>query len=208
MLSTNSAVSLLGSVDKSDGSITFCFQTKEGGKIYTHAIRELYYSLLADQMPPAKIANTIKTILKCFLPSLDLNHLQLPSESCASYMRRHKLTTVSLVHKGTSVLEQANSASLHLNTDGTTKFQKKLEGAAINGMVLSVNEVPDGSADSILNDVSTELQKLAHALRMPNANKISWTLIVSPSPDSASTQKKFNKLLEEQRRKDYVSSCN
>ena len=70
-------------------------------------------------------------------------------------MRRHELTTVSLVHKATSVLEQANSASLHLDTDGTTKFQKKLEGAVINGMVLSVNEVPDGSADSILNDVST-----------------------------------------------------
>ena len=127
MLSTNSAVSLLGSVDKSDGSITFCFQTKEGGKIYTHAIRELYYSLLADQMPPAKIANTIKTILKCFLPSLDLNHLQLPSESCASYMRRHKLTTVSLVHKGTSVLEQDNSASLHLNTVTQQSFKRNLK---------------------------------------------------------------------------------
>lgn len=85
-------------------------------------------------------------------------------------------------------------------------FKKKLEGAAINGMVLSVNEVPDGSADSILNDVSTELQKLrevAHALRMPNADKINWTLIVSSSSDSASTQKRFfNKLLEEERRKD------
>ena len=122
--------------------------------------------------------------------TLDLNNLQLPSESCASYMRRHELTTVSLVHKATSVLEQANSASLHLNTDGTTKFQRKLEGAAINGMVLSVNEVPDGSADSILNDVSTELQKLrevAHALKMPNADKVNWTLIVSSSSDSAST---------------------
>ena len=61
-------------------------------------------------------------------------------------------------------------------------------------MVLSVNEVPDGHAGNILNDVSTELQKLrevAHALRMPNADKINWTLIVSPS-DSASTQKRFN----------------
>ena len=67
--------------------------------------------------------------------------------------------------------------------------KKKLEGAAINGMVLSVNEVPDGHAGNILNDVSTELQKLrevAHALRMPNADKINWTLIVSSS-DSAST---------------------
>ena len=38
-------------------------------------------------------------------------------------------------------------------------FKKKLEEAAINGMVLSVNEVPDGHAGSILNDVSTELQR-------------------------------------------------
>ena len=124
-------------------------------------------------------------------------------------MRRYELTTVSLAHKATSVLEQATyvrkSAPLHLNTDSTTKFQKKLEGAAINGMVLSVNEVPDGSADSMIDDVSRELQKLrdmAHALRMPNADKINWTLIVSLSSDSASTQKRFNKLLEEQRKKD------
>ena len=70
-------------------------------------------------------------------------------------------------------------------------------------MVLSVNEVPDGSADSMIDDVSRELQKLrdmAHALRMPNADKINWTLIVSLSSDSASTQKRFNKLLEEQRK--------
>jgi len=138
-----------------------------------------------------------------FFTLLDLKHLQLPRESCPSYMRRHELTTVSLAHKATSVLEQAKSAPLHLNTDSTTKFQKKLEGAAINGMVLSVSEVPDGSADSMIDDVSRELQKLrymAHALRMPNADKINWTLIISSSSVSASTQKRFNKLLEEQRK--------
>ena len=43
---------------------------------------------------------------------------------------------------------------------------------------------------------------MAHALRMPNADKINWNLIVSSSSDSASTQKRFNKLLEEERRKD------
>ena len=68
-------------------------------------------------------------------------------------------------------------------------------------MVLSVNEVPDGSADSMIEDIlSQELQKLrdtAHALRLPNAHKINWTLIVSSSSDSASTQERFNKLLEE-----------
>ena len=37
---------------------------------------------------------------------------------------------------------------------------------------------------------------------MPNADKINWTLIVSSSSDSASTQKRSNKLLEEERAKD------
>ena len=39
------------------------FQTKEIGGAYTTAIRELYYTLLANQMPPNKIATTIKSIL-------------------------------------------------------------------------------------------------------------------------------------------------
>lgn len=79
-------------------------------------------------------------------------------------------------------------------------FRKKIEGAALNGMVLSVNNVPDGSAISMIEDVSRELEKLretAHALKLPNANKINWTLIASSTSDSASTQKRFNKLAEE-----------
>ena len=103
--------------------------------------------------------------------------MKLPSESCASYMRRHELTTLSLAHKATSVLKQAETGFIHLNTD---ESQKKIEGAALNGMVLSVNEVPDVSADSMIEDISQELQKLrdtAHALRLPNGDKINWTLI-------------------------------
>ena len=98
-----SSVSLVGNV--SDQSVSFCFQTKDGGRVYTHAIRELYYSLLANQIPPGKIDNTIKAIRNCFFPSLNLDSLQLPSESCASNMRRHELTTLSLAHKATSVLK-------------------------------------------------------------------------------------------------------
>ena len=78
------------------------------------------------------------------------------------------------------------------NCDGTTS-QKKLQGAAINGTVLSVDEIPDESADSMIADISHELQKLrdiAHALNLPNADEVNWTLIVSSSSDSASTQKK------------------
>lgn len=178
--------------NSSDQSVSFCFQTKDGSRAYTHAIRELYYSLLANQIPLSKIKSTNKAILNCFLPSLKLDNLQLPSESCAFYMRRHSLTTVSLAHKATSVLKQAETGFLHLNTDGTTKCQGKIEGAVLNGMVLSVNEIPDGSADSKIVDISRELQKLrerAHALKLPNANKINWTLIVSSSSDPVFAQK-------------------
>ena len=120
-------------------------------------------------------------------------------------MRKQELTTVNLAHKAMTLLEQSELGPLHLNTDDTTKMQKKLEGAALNGIVLSVNEVPDGSACSIIQDMSQELQKLrevAHALNIPNADKINFTLIASSTSDSASTQKKFHKLLQEEREKD------
>ena len=149
---SSSTVSLLG--NSTEQSVFFCFQTKDDGKVYSHAIRQLYYSLLANQIPPGKIKSTIKAVLGCFFPSLNLDCLQLPSESCAAYMRRHELTTLSLAHKATSVLKQAETGMMHLNTDGTTKFQKKIEGAALSGMVLSINEVADGSADSMVEDIS------------------------------------------------------
>ena len=208
-----SAIALFSTVDHSDKLVNFCFQTQEGHKTYSPAIRELYYSLLGNQLSPSKIATIIRTVLKCFLPSVDLKQLKLPSESCASYMRRQELTTINMVHKAQSILEQAEHGSLHLNTDGTTKSQKKLEGVAINGMVVSVNEVSDGSADCMIEDISRELEMLrevAHALSMPNADKLNWTLIVSSSSDSASTQKRFNKLVEEQREEDekkFGASC-
>ena len=102
------------------GDIKFCFETIEG-RVYTTAVRELYYKLLSDQLPPAKISTTKKSVLKSFLPSLDVDKLKLPGESCASYMRREELTTVNLAHNAASLLE---SDSLNLNCDGTTLSQK------------------------------------------------------------------------------------
>lgn len=46
-----------------DSNSLFCFETKEGGRVYSTAIRELYYKLLADGLPPARIANTIRSVL-------------------------------------------------------------------------------------------------------------------------------------------------
>ena len=42
-----------GSAVVSDGG-KFCFDTKDGGRVYTTAVRELYYKLLADQFASCK----------------------------------------------------------------------------------------------------------------------------------------------------------
>lgn len=60
-------------------------------------------------------------------------------------------------------------------------------------------------ADTLIADISQELQKLreiAHGLGLPNADKINWTLIQSSTSDSASPQKKLNKILEDEREED------
>ena len=178
------------------------FHTIENGKQFTPAIRALYYQLLADQVPLSKIKTTIKAVIKCFFPSADVSNLRLPSETCAKYMRQHELKTVSMVHKA-RVISQASS--VHLNSDGTTKFQRKIGGIAFNGLVISVNELPDGSAESIIADMSREIEKMrdiAHMLKISNADKINWTLVSAATSDSASTQKKFNHLLQEKREED------
>ena len=75
----------------------------------------------------------------------------------------------------------------------------------MNKIVISVNEQCDGTAESIINDVSRELKKLretAGALGLPNSNCINWTLISSSTSDSAATQKKFNCLIEQQKEAD------
>lgn len=75
-------------------------------------------------------------------------------------MRREELTTLNLAHKATCLLDKVQSGCLNLNCDETTLSQRKLQGATIGGMILSVNEIPDGSADSMIADISQELQKL------------------------------------------------
>ena len=178
------------------------FHTIENGKQFTPAIRALYYQLLTDQVPLSRIKTTIKAVIKCFFLAADVSNLRLPSETCAKGMRQFELKTVSMVHKATVI---SKASSVHLNSDGTTKFQRKIGGIAFNGLVISVNELPDGSADSIIADMSREIEKMrdiAQMLKIPNADKINWTLVSAATSDSASTQKKFNHLLQEKREED------
>ena len=105
--------------------MNFSFETKSDGIKYSPAVRKLYYSLLAQQISPSKISTIIKTVLKCFLPGLDVDHLQLRKERCAGYMRAEELKSVSLVHKASVLCEHAQMGGVfHLNADGTTHDQK------------------------------------------------------------------------------------
>ncbi len=77
----------------------------------------------------------------------------------------------------------------------------------VNGMVISLNEVSDGTALSAIDDISRELEKLratATLLGIANANSINWTLLVSSTSDSASTQKKLSKSVETQMKRNLV----
>ncbi len=182
------------------------FSVAKHGKKYSPEIRKLYYALLAQQIPTTKISDIIKSVLTCFDPSLDVEQIKLPHRSCAGYMRREELRTVADAHKVAVLCEDARlDIPFHLNSDGTTKHQKKIGAVAINNVVISVNEVSDGTAASAIDDVSMELEKLrnvARALGMPNSDCINWTLIASSTSDSASTQKRMNKLVEDQRKVD------
>ena len=75
----------------------FTFQTKEGR--YSSSIRKLYYTLLADQVPASNIAGIIKATVECFNPCVDVKSLVLPQRSCAGYMCRDELRTISNAHK-------------------------------------------------------------------------------------------------------------
>ena len=157
---------------------------------------KFYYTSLASEIPASKITSIIKAVIKSFNLSVDVEHLKLLQQSCASYIRRDELKTVSNAHKATVLCQQASeNMGFKLKTDGTTKGQKKLERMSINDIVVSVNEVPDGTAQRAIVSISRELaylHKTAHALKMPNADGINWTLFASSTSDSAASQKRLN----------------
>ena len=182
------------------------FQDIIGHCKYSPEIRKLYYTLLADQVPVTKITDIIRTVLKCFNPSMNVEELRLPKKTCASYMRKEELKIISDTHKAHIICSDVSKGKgIYLNTDGTTKQQKKLGGVVANDMVVSINELPDGKAVSAIEDISREFEKLrrvAEMLGLPNANSINWTLVKSSTSDSASTQKHLNKLIKENRQID------
>ena len=70
----------------------FFIETRTGRrKQYSPIIRQLYYALLVGRIAPKKIEGIVQSMLECMVPSADVGCLQLPSKSCADYMRRDEL---------------------------------------------------------------------------------------------------------------------
>lgn len=61
-------------------------------------------------------------------------------------MRKDEPKTVSDVHKAKLLCDNASKTGLRLNTDETTKAQRKIGAVAINNIVVSVNELADSTA--------------------------------------------------------------
>ena len=163
------------------------------GRQYTKEVRKLYYSLLSQNIPPNKIRGIIKSVFQHLLPSANPNELQLPSKSTAGYMRHEELPTVSRAQKAAKL---AATEALHVNSDGTTLNQQKIAGALVNGMVLGVHTVADGSANSAFDAITTEFSKVKEVgaeLQVPTTN-ITLKNVVASTSDGASTQTKLNKL--------------
>ena len=130
--------------------------TKVAGK-YTQAVRELYYALLAQRIPPSKIQNIIRPVLRYLAPSIDVDALQLPSASAAGYMRREELAVVSRTQKAITL---SSAECMYLNSDGTTLNQCKKATSIVNDIVLGVHNVYDGSADAAFVDLQNEMDQL------------------------------------------------
>ena len=109
------------------------------------------------QITPSQIPELIKTVLKCMTPSVKVVTIKLPQRSAALYMRSEELPTVSDVQKTIALTD--SSVPKHINTDGTTLKQQKLNSIAVNDLCLSVSEVPDGIADSVVTHIDEELRK-------------------------------------------------
>ena len=184
-----------------DSTPDFTITTKDGNR-YLNSVRELYYSLMALGTSPEKIDIIIRTVLGKLCPTIDTSTLKLPKKSCANYMRMAEMPTVSNVHKATKLTELPQG---HMNTDGTTLNLKKLVGSSVSGLVLGVQEVADGTSQTMIDELDKQLQslrELAKELKLPNANAINWTLMVSSTSDGAATQTKFTRLLEGLRARD------
>ena len=112
-------------------------------------------------------------------------------------MRSLEMPTVSASQQAHHLSEMDE---YHLNSDGTTLNQKKVQGMLMNGVVLGIKDVVDGSAKAAIKELGRVLDHIRDVglqLNLPGADRIGWALIETSMSDQASTQKAFNNLLQQ-----------
>ena len=94
----------------------------------------------------------------------------------------------------------SQTENYHVNSDGTTYNQKKVQGFLINGLTLGVADVCDGTAQAAIDSLDWQfkvIREVGKDLGIEGADTIAWRLIHSVMSDQASTQKAFNRLVKE-----------
>ena len=81
------------------------------------------------------------------VPSTDAPSIQLPKQSAAQYMLNAEIPTLKSAHKA---LVLNKSAEMHLDHTRPTK------AIDMNNICFSVGEVPDGTAESVLEHINHE----------------------------------------------------
>ena len=86
-----------------------------------------------------------------------------------------------------------------MSSDGTTLHQIKKAASIMNGVALGIHDVPNGSAQSALDDLEEEIDQLVIIAEKFGCSPDDITLakVVSSTSDGAATQSRLNKLLEE-----------
>ena len=185
-----------------EASANVTIKTKEKNQ-YNPRTRALYYKLLSRRIPPGQIKDTIQDVVATLVPSAEVSKLELPSSSCAEYLRRDEITVISRAHKASTL---GKAKELHLNSDGTTLHQQKKGATILNGIVLGVHDVYDGSAAAALEDLEVEIEAVNQMGKElgEESEMITLDKVVSSTSDGASTQGKLNKLIQEKRGKEAV----
>ena len=113
-------------------------------------------------------------------------------------MRCEEMPTISRAQKHDELMQ---SQEWHLNSDGTTLQQQKKVALLVNGIVLGVRDVNDGSAHCAFEALNAELSKVDSTTSDFNIEHI-----VSSTSDAAATQTKFTHLLEKEIGREVVTN--
>jgi hypothetical protein len=106
------------------------------------------------------------------------------------------MPTICDFQKSTELLK---AKEWHLGGDGTTLNQQKKMAFLINGLVLGVNDVVDGSSYAALKCLKNELESIMKVFGKDDViDQSILQRIISCTGDGASTQVKFNKLVEKE----------